>query len=120
MKLTKKEDISIAKNVRITPRKARLIIDLIRGKKVSDALLLLQNGNINKKGVLDIFKVVKSAASNAVNNKKLNADKLYIESIFANDGIRFKRMMPRAKGNSARIIKRTSHITVIVKEKESE
>ena len=118
MKLTKKEAISTAKNIRMTPRKARLIIDLIRGKKASDALSLLQNGNINKRGVLDIFKVVKSAVYNAVNNKKLDINKLYIYSIFANDGIRFKRIMPRAKGSASQIIKRSCHVTVIVKEKK--
>ena len=101
--------------VRVTPRKCRLVIDLIRGKKVSDALAIL--ANLNKSASPVVAKLVKSAAANAVNNNKMDESKLYIKAIYANDGPRLKRYMPRAKGSASSIIKRTSHITVVVEEK---
>ena len=101
--------------VRVTPRKCRLVIDLIRGKKVSDALGILEN--LNKSASPVVAKLVKSAAANAVNNNKMEESKLYIKAIYANDGPRLKRYMPRAKGSASSIIKRTSHITVVVEEK---
>lgn len=105
---------AIAKNLRITPRKVRLIIDLIRGKNIKKVFSILDN--VNKLGKSDVFKVVKSAFHNAI-NKKMNLDKLYIHSIFASDGMKMKRFMPRAKGSSSSKIKRTSNVTVIIKEK---
>ena len=101
--------------VRITPRKCRLVIDLIRGKKVSDALGIL--ANLNKSAAPVVAKLVKSAAANAVNNNKMDESKLFVKSIYANEGPRLKRYMPRAKGSASSIIKRTSHITVVVEEK---
>ena len=101
--------------VRITPRKCRLVIDLIRGKKVSDALGIL--ANLNKSAAPVVAKLVKSAAANAVNNNKMNESKLFVKSIYANEGPRLKRYMPRAKGSASSIIKRTSHITIVVEEK---
>ena len=101
--------------VRVTPRKCRLVIDLIRGKKVSDALGIL--ANLNKSAAPVVAKLVKSAAANAVNNNKMNESKLFVKSIYANEGPRLKRYMPRAKGSASSIIKRTSHITVVVEEK---
>lgn len=101
--------------VRITPRKVRLVIDLVRGKKVSDALGIL--ANVNKSASPVVAKLIKSAAANAVNNNKMDESKLYIDTIYANEGPRLKRFMPRAKGSAYSIIKRTSHITVVVKEK---
>ena len=119
-KLNNKNNLSlieakaIAKNLRITPRKVRLIIDLIRGKNIKKVFSILDN--VNKLGKNDVFKVVKSAFHNAI-NKKMNLDKLYIHSIFASDGMKMKRFMPRAKGSSSSKIKRTSNVTVIIKEK---
>ena len=101
--------------VRVTPRKCRLVIDLIRGKKVSDALGIL--ANLNKSAAPVVAKLVKSAAANAVNNNKMNESKLFVKSIYANEGPRLKRYMPRAKGSASSIIKRTSHITIVVEEK---
>ena len=101
--------------VRVTPRKCRLVIDLIRGKKVSDALGIL--ANLNKSAAPVVAKLVKSAAANAVNNNKMDESKLFVKSIYANEGPRLKRYMPRAKGSASSIIKRTSHITVVVEEK---
>lgn len=107
---------AIARDLRMTPRKARLIIDLIRGKQVSEALAILNN--TNKLGARDIAKVVKSAAANASNNFNMNADKLYISEIYATDGIKMKRYMPRAKGSASGKVKRASIVTVIVKERK--
>lgn len=101
--------------VRIAPRKVRLVIDLVRGKKVSDALGIL--ANVNKSASPVVAKLIKSAAANAVNNNKMDESKLYIDTIYANEGPRLKRFMPRAKGSAYSIVKRTSHITVVVKEK---
>ena len=101
--------------VRVTPRKCRLVIDLIRGKKVSDALGIL--ANLNKSASPVVAKLVKSAAANAVNNNKMDESKLFVKAIYANEGPRLKRYMPRAKGSASSIIKRTSHITVVVEEK---
>lgn len=106
---------AIARDVRMTPRKARLIIDLIRGKNVSTALAILNN--TNKMGAKDVAKVVKSAAANAVNNFSMNEDKLYVASTFATDGIKMKRFMPRAKGSASGKVKRACIITVVVKER---
>ena len=101
--------------VRITPRKCRLVVDLVRGKKVADALGIL--ANVNKSASPVVAKLIKSAAANAVNNNKMDESKLYIDTIYVNEGPRLKRYMPRAKGSASSIIKRTSHISVVVKEK---
>ena len=104
----------VAKTVRVTPRKARLVIDQIRGKKVSDAYAIL---TFTQRGASEpIMKVLKSAAANAVNNNKMDETKLYISEIYANQGPTMKRIMPKAKGSADRIRKRTSHITVVLKE----
>lgn len=101
--------------VRITPRKVQLVIDLVRGKDVSVALGIL--ANVNKSSVVVVEKLIKSAAANAINNNKMDESKLYIAEIYANEGPRLKRYMPRAKGSASSIIKRTSHITCVVKER---
>ena len=106
---------AIAKTVRITPRKARLVVDLIRGKNVSEAAAILR---LTPRGAsLAVEKVLKSAAANAVNNHKMDESKLYIKTIFANEGPRLKRYMPRAKGSADTYVKRTSHLTVVVAER---
>lgn len=107
--------IAKAKGIRITPRKVRLVIDLIRGKDVSEALVILDH--INKSAVTPVRKVVQSAAANAVNNNKMDESKLYIAEIYAGDGPTLKRFLPRAKGSASSILKRTSHITCVVKER---
>ena len=106
---------AIATNVRVTPRKARLVIDLIRGLGVNEALGIL--ANVNKAASPIVAKVVKSAASNAINNFGMDEDSLYIAEIYANDGLRMKRYLPRAKGSASGLVKRTSHITVVVKQR---
>ena len=106
---------AIATNVRVTPRKARLVIDLIRGLGVNEALGIL--ANVNKAASPIVAKVVKSAASNAINNFGMDEERLYIAEIYANDGLRMKRYRPRAKGSASGLVKRTSHITVVVKQR---
>ena len=102
-----------SKNVRITPRKARLVIDLVRGKDVKVALGIL--ANTNKAASEPVIKLIKSAAANAVNNFGMDEDKLYIAEIWANDGLRMKRYLPRAKGSASGLVKRNSHLSVVVK-----
>lgn len=104
-----------AKTVRIAPRKVRYVLALIRGKNVDEALAILKftpNGAANV-----VAKVVKSAAANAVHNDHLDASKLYVKECYADGAFVLKRFMPRAKGSASSIMKRTSHITVVVAER---
>ena len=104
---------AIAYNVRVTPRKARLVIDQVRGKDVKVALGLLKN--INRAASEPVSKVIRSAAANAINNFGFDEDRLYIAEIYAGDGIKMKRYLPRAKGSASGLVKRNSHITCVVK-----
>ena len=104
---------AIAKNVRVTPRKARLVIDLVRGKDVKVALGILKN--VNKAACEPVSKVIKSAAANAINNFGFDENSLYIAEIYATEGLRMKRYLPRAKGSASGLVKRNSHITCVVK-----
>lgn len=112
----KKEVRAVAKFVRTSPRKAAKICDLVRNKKVDEALAILRYLPNNGAGI--IAKVVKSAAANAENNFEMDKDKLYISKIWANQGPTLKRFMPRARGSAGPIRKRTSHIEVFVEERE--
>ena len=106
----------VAKTVRVTPRKARLVIDQIRGKKVSDAYAIL---TFTQRGASEpIMKVLKSAAANAVNNNNMKQESLFVKEAYVNEGPTLKRYLPRAKGSADRLLKRTSHITIVVAEKE--
>ena len=102
-----------ATNVRITPRKARFVIDVVRGKDCDEALGLLNLSN--KSAAEPVSKVIRSAMANAVNNFGMDQDSLYIASIWANDGMRMRRYLPRAKGSASGLVKRSSHITCVVK-----
>ena len=104
-----------AKTVRVTSRKGKLVMDLIRGKDVKEArgiLSLLPN-----KAASITLKVLKSACANATHNFQMDEEKLYVKECYANEGITMKRYMPRAKGSASPIMKRTSHITVVVAER---
>jgi large subunit ribosomal protein L22 len=101
-----------AKRVRVSPQKARLVVDLVRGKPVSDALDILAFSTHKAAGL--VRKVVESAIANAENNNGADIDELKIAEIFVNEGLVMKRIKPRAKGRADRIVKRTSHITVTV------
>ena len=104
-----------AKYVRISPRKVKIVCDLIRGKSVPQATAILM---ATPKAASEVLvKVLKSAAANAENNHQMYPEKLYVSETYANPGPIIKRMMPRAQGRGYRINKRTSHITVVVKER---
>ena len=106
---------AIAKTVRVAPRKARLVIDLIRGKKLGEAISILR---LTPKGsTLAVEKVLRSAAANAVNNYQMDKNLLFVKEAYVNEGPTMKRYMPRAKGSANQILKRTSHITVVLAEK---
>lgn len=105
-----------AKMIRIAPRKTRLVVDLVRGKHVEEALAILEY--TNKKASPAVIKVIKSAASNAVNNQMMDVEKLFIKEIYVDEGATLKRYTTKAKGSGAQILKRTSHITVVVAEEE--
>ena len=105
-----------AKTVRNTPRKVRLVLDLIRGKSVEEALAIL--AFTPNQSATAVAKVVKSAAANATNNHQLNEEDLYVKACYADEGITLKRYMPRAKGSASQILKRTSHITVVVSDEK--
>jgi len=102
-------------NLRIAPRKARLVADTVRGLGVSDAQNRLQY--INKHSAKPLLKLLNSAVSNAENNFKLKKDNLYISELKVDEGSIIKRLMPRAMGRAARINKRTSRITLVLNEK---
>ncbi|MBQ3053982.1 MAG: 50S ribosomal protein L22 [Clostridia bacterium] len=107
---------AISRYVRISPRKVKVVVDLIRNKPVGVAMGILNNTPKAASEVL--IKLLKSAMANAENNHNMNVDKLYVAEVFANPGPILKRIMPRAQGRAFRINKRTSHITLVLKEKE--
>ena len=106
---------AIAKGVRIAPRKARLVIDLVRGKDVAEADAIL--ANLNKEASRVIRKVLLSAVANAENNLELDKENLYVKEAYINEGITLKRGRAGAKGRPDPILKRSSHITIVVSEK---
>ena len=101
-----------AKYIRISPTKVRAVLDLIRGKSYKEAVAILTN--LNKSSSMPILKVVKSAGANAENNLSLNKDELFVAECFADQGSTLKRFMPKAHGKADSLLKRTSHITVIL------
>jgi large subunit ribosomal protein L22 len=107
---------AIARYVRVSPRKTRQIIDLIRGRDVSSAEAIL--GNMNKRGARIVIKVLKSAISNAENNYGLKKENLYVSKIFADQGPMLKRYKSAPFGRPVMIRKRTSHITIELDVKE--
>ncbi|MGO1922770.1 MAG: 50S ribosomal protein L22 [Jeotgalicoccus sp.] len=109
---------AVAKTVRIAPRKVRLILDLVRGKEVGEAISILKLTNKRSSPVVE--KLVQSAVANAEHNYDMDIENLYISEIFADEGPTMKRFRPRAQGRATKINKRTSHITVVVKEYANE
>ena len=105
---------AVAKYVRISPRKARLVMDQLRGKNVEEALNLLNFAP--QKSAYIVKKLISSAVANAEENSEIDVDTLFIKSIYADEGPTLKRFRPRAMGRATRIRKRTSHITVILEE----
>ena len=104
------------RNARISPRKVQIVLDLIRNKPTEVALATLA---LTPKAASPILeKLVKSAIANADNNHSMNKDSLYVAECYVTPGPIMKRVMPRAQGRAYRILKRTSHITVVLKEKD--
>jgi len=105
---------AIAKYLRISPRKVRLNADLIRGKKVEDAINLLSH--TPKAGAKVVSKVVQSALANARQDKSIDVDTLFVKTIYVNQGPTLKRFRPKPMGRAGRIRKRTCHVTVVLSE----
>ena len=104
------------KFARISSRKVKIVADLIRGKDVDEALAIMKFTPKASSELLE--KLLKSAIANAENNHEMKHENLYVAEIFANQGPTLKRIRPAAKGSAVRIRKRTSHITIVLKEKE--
>jgi large subunit ribosomal protein L22 len=107
---------AVLRGARLSAQKARLVADQIRGKSVGEALDVLSFST--KKGAAIIKKVLNSAIANAEHNQGLDIDELKVSTIFVDEGVSLKRIMPRAKGRADRITKRSCHITVKVADKE--
>lgn len=112
-----KEARATLKFARISSRKVKIVADLIRGKNVDEALAIVKF--TPKASSEAIEKLLKSAIANAENNHEMKHENLYVAEIFANQGPTLKRIRPAAKGSAVRIRKRTSHITIVLKEKEA-
>jgi len=106
---------AVGKYLRISPHKARLVADMVRGKPVDEALTVLKF--TVKKGSRLINKTLRSAVANAENTHMIDVDNLFVKTILIDDGPRLKRFRPRAMGRATSILKRMSHITVVLAEK---
>jgi len=112
----KDEGRAVLRYARISPRKVKIVLDLIKGKGIDEAYGIVK---YTPKAASEIlYKLLKSAESNASNNNGLNRDELYVAEAYANQGPTLKRIMPRAQGRAYRIRKRTSHITIVLKERK--
>ena len=107
-----------AKRLRLSPQKARLVADQIRGKRVDDAINILSFAPQKAAGL--VRKVLESAIANAENNEGADVDELKVSAILVDAGVTMKRIRPRAKGRADRILKRTCHITVSVGDNDDE
>jgi large subunit ribosomal protein L22 len=106
---------AVSRHLRIAPRKARGVVDLIRGKNVGAALMILDF--LPRKGARLVAKTLKSVIANAENQQRVDVDRLYVRRITIDGGATLKRFMPRAHGRATPIRKRTSHITIVVDER---
>jgi len=104
-----------ARSVRISARKAKLVVDLIRGKQVGEAIAILRHTPKSASPVVE--KLLNSAIANSEHNYSLDVNSLFVSEVFVNQGPTMKRFRPRAMGRASRINKRTSHITLVVSEK---
>lgn len=104
------------KNVRVSARKARLVVDAVRGKKVTEAMAILKF--MPQKTAGDLESLMKSVAANAENNFDLDPEDLWIKAIYADEGPTYKRFRAKARGRVGRIQKRTTHLTVIAEDRE--
>jgi large subunit ribosomal protein L22 len=108
------ESRAILRHTRVSPRKIRLIADEVRGKPVSDTLTMLKLMQNKRSGI--VAKVINSAVANALQSGMVDVDNLFVKSIQIDEGVTLKRFMPRAQGRATRILKRTSHISVVLDE----
>ncbi len=109
---------AISKDVRISPRKVKLVVDMVRGKKVEEALTILKF--TPTPAAVAVAKTIKSAAANAENNFQMEPTELRVTDIFANEGHVFKRFRSQARGRVTPILKRCTHISVLVAEEEEQ
>lgn len=107
---------AIARNISGSPRKVRLVLDAVRGRKAAEALTILQF--MPQHAARDVYKVLKSAVANAENNYQLEPSSLYIHTIMADEGRTLKRAWRRSQGRANTMLKRHTHITVIVEDRE--
>ena len=103
-------------NIRVSPRKARLVVDAVRGKRVMDAIAICRF--LPNKTAVELERLLKSVAANAENNYDLDPEDLWIKEIYADDGPRFKRFKARARGRVGTIQRRSCHISVIAEDRE--
>ena len=115
--VVKNEARATLKYARISSRKVKIVADLIKGKDINEALAILKYTPKASSEMLE--KLLKSAIANAENNHDMKHENLYVAEIYANQGPTLKRIRPAAKGSAVRIRKRTSHITIVLKEKEA-
>jgi len=108
---------AVARHIRISPQKVRLVLETIRGKPVGEALAILRF--LPHKATVPIAKVLRSASANAENNFNLDTDELVVTRCYADEGRTLKRFRPRARGRANQILKRSSHVTVVVSEREA-
>ena len=106
---------AIARNIRISPRKVRIVADLIRGKSAGEALSILRNTPKAASSVVE--KALRSAMANAENNNNMDVSRLYVSECYVGAGPTLKRIQARAQGRAYRILKRNSHITIVLDEK---
>ncbi|MGH2319703.1 50S ribosomal protein L22 [Planococcus sp. 4-30] len=107
---------AVARTVRIAPRKVRLVVDLIRGKQIGEAVAILNH--TPKAASIVVEKLLKSAAANAEHNYEMDLNDLIISEVFVDEGPTLKRFRPRAMGRASAINKRTSHITLVVSDQK--
>jgi large subunit ribosomal protein L22 len=106
-----------ATRIRVSPRKARLGVDMVRGKRVLDAIELMKF--VPNRAATDVEKLLKSVAANAENNYDLDPDKLWIKAIYADDAPQMRRFKPKSRGRVGKILRRSTHLTVIAEEREN-
>jgi len=109
---------AIARHVRMSPQKVRRVVDLVRGLDAGDALTLLRFAP--QAASEPVYKCLASAVANAETTEHLRADDLYVSQIFVDEGVTLRRIRARAKGSASRILKRASHITVVVEPRDEE
>ena len=107
---------AIAKDIRMSSSKVRIVLDNVRGKKAAEAVAILTY--MPQAGAAEALKVLKSAIANAENNKGMNKDNLFVAEAYANQAPTMKRIAYRAKGSADRILKRSSHITIVLDERK--